>query len=82
LDAYDQWGFQVKCGTGFASDLSQAAAAAGQHNYVDQCETALILRRLWAIPLVAVGSIVLVVVGGVAATAWGRESVFGEDPAA
>jgi hypothetical protein len=82
LDAYDQWGFQVKCGTGFASDLSQAAAAAGQDNYVDQCETALILRRLWAIPLVAVGSIVLVVVGGVAATAWGRESVFGEDPAA
>jgi hypothetical protein len=82
LDVYDQWGFQVKCGTGFASDLSQAAAAAGQHNYVDQCETALILRRLWAIPLVAVGSIVLVVVGGVAATAWGRESVFGEDPAA
>ena len=82
LDAYDQWGFQVKCGTGFASDLSQAAAAAGQHNYVDQCETALILRRLWAIPLVAVGSIVLVVVGGVVATAWGRESVFGEDPAA
>ena len=34
LDAYDQWGFQVNCGTGFASDLSQAAAAAGQHNYV------------------------------------------------
>jgi hypothetical protein len=82
LDAYDQWGFQVKCGTGFASDLSQAAAAVGQHTYVDQCETALILRRLWAIPLVAVGSIVLVVVGGVAATAWGRESVFGEDRAA
>ena len=82
LDAYDQWGFQIKCGTGFASDLSQAAAAAGQHTYVDQCETALIFRRLWAIPLVAVGSIVLVVVGGVAATAWGRESVFGEDPVA
>jgi len=82
LDAYDQWGFQIKCGTGFASDLSQAAAAAGQHTYVDQCETALILRRLWAIPLVAVGSIVLVVVGSVAATAWGRESVFGEDPVA
>jgi hypothetical protein len=82
LDAYDQWGFQVECGTGFTSDLSQAAAAAGQHSYVDQCETALIVRRLWAIPLVAVGSIVLVVVGVVAATAWGRESVFGEDPVA
>jgi hypothetical protein len=82
LDAYDQWGFQVDCGTGFASDLSQAAAAAGQHNYVDQCETALVLRRLWAIPLVAVASILLVIVGFVAATVWGRESVFGEDPVA
>jgi hypothetical protein len=80
LDAFDQYGFQIKCGTGYASDLSQAAGAAGQHNYVDQCETALMLRRLWAIPLVAVGSIVLVVVVFVAATVWGRESVFGEDP--
>ena len=82
LDTYDQWGFQVNCGTGFASDLSQAATAAGQPNYVDQCETALILRRLWTIPLVVVGSIVLVMVAFVAATAWGRESVFGEDPVA
>jgi hypothetical protein len=80
LDAYDQWGFQVKCGTGFASDLSQATAAAGQHDYVDQCETALVLRRLWAIALATVGSVVLVVVMVVAATVWGRESVFGEDP--
>ena len=79
LDAYDQWGFQVKCGTGYFSNLSQAAAAAGQHDYVDQCETALLLRRLWAIPLIVVGSIVLVVVVVVAATVWGRESVFGED---
>ena len=78
LDAYDQWGFQLKCGTGFASDLSQAAA--GQHSYVDQCETALMLRRLWSIPLIVVGSIVLVIVIAVAATAWGKESVFGEDP--
>lgn len=82
LDAYGQWGFQLKCGTGFASDLSQAAATAGQHNYVDQCETALLLRRLWAIPLVVAGSIVLVIVIAVAATVWGRESAFGEDSVA
>ena len=50
--------------------------------YVDQCQTALMLRRLWAIPLVVVGSIVLVVVAGVATIVWGRESVFGEDPVA
>jgi hypothetical protein len=80
LDDFDQWGFQIKCGTGFASDLSQAAAAAGQHSYVDQCQTALLLRRLWTIPLVVLGSIVLVVEVVVAATIWGRESVFGEDP--
>ena len=27
LDAFDQYGFQIKCGTGYATDLSQAAAA-------------------------------------------------------
>ena len=26
LDAYDQWGFQIKCGTGYLTDLTQAAA--------------------------------------------------------
>ena len=63
LDAYDQSGFQIKCGTGYASDLSQAAAA-GQHT----------------IPLVVIGSIVLIVTVAVAATVWGRESAFGKDP--
>ncbi len=81
IDAYDQFGFQIKCGTGFGTNLTQAAAANGG-NYVDQCETALMLRRIWAIPMVAIGSIVLAGVVLVAATVWGRESVFGEDPAA
>lgn len=81
IDSYDQFGFQIKCGTGFGANLTQAANADGG-NYVDQCETALMLRRLWAIPMVAVGSIVLAGVVLVAATAWGRESVFGEDTSA
>jgi hypothetical protein len=81
LDAYDQWGFQIKCGTGFSSDLTQAAAANGG-NYVDQCGTALMLRRIWAIPMVVIGSIVFAGVVLVAATVWGRESVFGEDQTA
>jgi hypothetical protein len=81
LDAYDQWGWQIKCGTGYSSDLSQAADASGG-NYVDQCGTALMLRRIWAIPLVVIGSIVFLGVVLVAATVWGRESVFGEDQAA
>ncbi len=79
IDAYDQFGFQIKCGTGFGSDLSQAAAATGGDNYVGQCGRALIVRRLWAIPMVAIGSILVAGVILVAATLWGRESVFGED---
>jgi hypothetical protein len=82
LDAFDQYGFQIKCGTGYAADLSQAADTSGQHNFVDQCETALLLRRMWTIPLVVIGSIVLVAVGAVAAIVWGRESAFGKDQVA
>jgi hypothetical protein len=82
LDVFDQYGFQIKCGTGYATDLSQAAGTSGQQNFVDQCETALLLRRMWTIPLVVIGSIVLVAVSAVAATAWGRESAFGTDQVA
>jgi hypothetical protein len=81
IDAYDQYGFQIKCGTGFGANLTQAAEAT-RGDHVGQCETALRLRRLWAIPMVAVGSIMLAVLVFIAATVWGRESVFGKDPAA
>jgi hypothetical protein len=80
LDGFDQYGFQIKCGTGYLTDLGQAASAAGPENYVAQCETALLIRRLWTIPLVAIGLIVLVIVVAMAATVWGRESAFGKDP--
>ena len=65
IDAFDQFGFQIKCGTGYFANLTQAAEASGG-DYVGQCETALMLRRLWTIPLVAIGSILLavIVVGG------------------
>ena len=82
IDAYDEFGFQIKCGTGFISNLTQAAAANGGDHYVEQCETALMVRRLWTIPLVAIGSILAAVLIFVAATVWGRESLFGEDQAA
>ena len=81
IDTYDQWGWQIKCGTGYGSDLTQAAEAIGG-NYVDQCGTALMLRRIWAIPMVVIGAILFMGVLLVAATVWGRESVFGEDQAA
>ena len=75
LDAYDQWGFQIKCGTGYATDLSQAVAVVGQHNLVDQCETALLVRRMWTIPLVAFGALVLLVVVVASAITSARESL-------
>ncbi len=81
IDAYDQWGWQIKCGTGFGTNLTQAAAATGG-DYVGQCETALMLRRMWAIPMVAIGSIVFTGLVLVAATVWGRETMFGEDQTA
>jgi hypothetical protein len=62
LDDYDQFGFQIKCGTGYAADLSQAAAAAGRHNYVDQCGAALLMRRAWTIPFIVISGLVLVAV--------------------
>jgi hypothetical protein len=75
IDAFDQYGFQVKCGTGYLTDLSQAAAAAGEHNYVDQCETALLMRRLWTIPLVAISALVVLAVTVVSAVTSARESL-------
>jgi hypothetical protein len=75
LDAFDQWGFQIKCGTGYASDLSQAAATVGQHNFVDQCETALLLRRMWTIPLVAISGLVVLAVTVASAITSARESL-------
>lgn len=78
LSDYDQFGFQIKCGTGYFANLTQAVEAGG--DYPGQCETALLTRRLWAIPLIVVGSIMLAVVIFVAATIWGRESAFGKDP--
>jgi hypothetical protein len=79
-DAYDRFGFQIKCGTGFSTNLTQAIEAGGDH--AEQCQTALLQRRLWTVPLVAIGSILILVVVIVSATVWGRESAFGKDQAA
>ena len=78
IDTYDQFGFQIKRGTGFQTNLTQAAEAGGG-DHVRQCETALQVRRLWAIPTILLGSMLLATITFVAATLWGRESVFGPD---
>ncbi len=61
IDAYDQFGWQVKCGNGFTTELTQAsgAAATAGNSYVDQCNSALMVRRLWAIPTAALGGMTL-----------------------
>ena len=58
LSQYDQYGMQIVCGRGFSADLSQAAGAKG-NGLVSQCGTALLLRRLWAIPAVVLGWLML-----------------------
>jgi hypothetical protein len=69
LHAYDQWGIQIKCGNGYATQLLQATVddqqAASAHvqpptSYVDQCKSALMHRRAWTIPVAAVGLLILI----------------------
>lgn len=61
IDGFDQFGWQIKCGNGFTTELTQASSAAGRlrTNYVDQCNSALMVRRLWAIPTAALGGMTL-----------------------
>jgi hypothetical protein len=60
LSDFDQWGFQVNCGSGFQSSLTQAGIAdsAGTH-FVDQCHTAVAVRRAWTIPMTVAGALLL-----------------------
>ncbi|MDM4139719.1 MULTISPECIES: hypothetical protein [Mycobacterium] len=61
IAAFDQYGWQVKCGSGFTTDLTQASTAVGAvgGDFVDQCGNALLVRRLWAIPAAALGGLTL-----------------------
>jgi hypothetical protein len=55
--------------------LAQAAASVGEKNYVDECETALLMRRAWTVPLVVAGATVVLVALVASATASARESL-------
>lgn len=59
IDAYDHWGSQVECGSGFNAELSQAEQQAGGGNEVSLCEEALAFRRAWAIPTTTIGLLIL-----------------------
>ena len=75
LDAYDQYGWQIKCGTGYVTDLTQATAAVGDQSYVDQCGNALLLRRLWTVPMTVIAGMALLAVLVASATTSARESL-------
>jgi hypothetical protein len=62
LDHFDQYGMQVECGTGYFSNMTQASVAnTSGHavNYVDECNSALAIRRAWSIPMVAIGLLII-----------------------
>ncbi|WP_246540978.1 hypothetical protein [Mycobacterium spongiae] len=54
LNVYDVYGIKVSCGSGVSSNLTQAAQA-DDANLVQRCHEALMLRRAWAIPTIAIG---------------------------
>ncbi|KUI32376.1 hypothetical protein AU195_08995 [Mycobacterium sp. IS-1496] len=63
IDAYDQWGWQVECGSGFVANLTQAEnAAVDGADFVASCQDALLIRRLWTIPMIALGVVALLAV--------------------
>lgn len=74
LDHYDEWGFQVKCGTGFGADMTQAAAA-NDTDLTSQCENALLVRRIWTIALITVGGLAVLAVAVSTALAATHESL-------
>ncbi|MCV7216865.1 hypothetical protein H7J51_16425 [Mycobacterium crocinum] len=57
LPDFDPWGVQIKCGSGFSADLVQATFA----GKADQCQHALAVRRMWAIPVAALGWLIVIV---------------------
>lgn len=60
LSQYDQYGMQINCGRGYNANLTQAATAGGD-DVVAQCGTALLVRRLWAIPTAVIGWAILTI---------------------
>jgi hypothetical protein len=60
LGDFDQWGFQINCGSGLRSAFSQAeiADSTGTH-FVDRCDSAIAVRRAWSIPLAVAGVLFL-----------------------
>jgi hypothetical protein len=54
LGLYDRYGMQIGCGRGFSGDVSPAADIGGA-SLAGKCGTALLVRRIWAIPTAVIG---------------------------
>lgn len=73
LDEFDRYGMQIPCGTAYGVHLDQAIAAGDQ--YIGKCDSAVLMRRLWTIPVVAVGALGLLAVLVRAATSSAHETL-------
>lgn len=51
LDQHDVYGFPIECGNGFSAKLSQLNGG----DAVAECQSAPLMRRVWAIPSAASG---------------------------
>lgn len=58
LDQFDAYGMQINCGNGIGTHV--ALAHAGGDAAASQCGTAMLVRRAWAIPAVAIGGLMVV----------------------
>lgn len=58
LSEFDPYGIQIDCGSGFVSDLSHAQRTS--ESLVGDCDSALLIRRSWSIPLMVGGTGVLI----------------------
>ncbi|CAJ1585821.1 hypothetical protein [[Mycobacterium] wendilense] len=60
LSEFDNYGLQISCGSGFFADLSHAEIVdGGPGPSTDACQSALLIRRVWAIPTMVLGAAVL-----------------------
>jgi hypothetical protein len=68
LGIYDRYGMQIECGNGYESQLLQASINDREQarqpgpatNYVNQCESALLHRRAWVLPIAGLGAVILI----------------------
>lgn len=75
LDQFDSYGIKVSCGNGIEAKLTHTDLTDGSA-LAARCDTAVLVRRAWAIPLVVLGSglVAFFLIG------WVRNDPAEEDP--